>query len=199
MPKPVLVVASQNLHKVGEIKVILSDLPLVVKGADEAGLPQVIEDGATFEDNAVKKALTAAKALGCMALADDSGLMVDWLNGEPGVHSARYAGSPTNDQLNNEKLLSKLGGVPWEKRDARFVCVIALATPEGEVITYTGTCPGKIAFEPRGNNGFGYDPLFVVPELSQTFAELDPEVKNRISHRAKALAQLRQGLREKFA
>ncbi|HHX02147.1 MAG TPA: XTP/dITP diphosphatase [Firmicutes bacterium] len=199
MSKPDLVIASKNKHKVREIQEILADLPLVVKGVSEvADLPEVVEDGATFEANAVKKALQTAKALGCMALADDSGLMVDCLNGEPGVHSARYAGSPGNDQLNNARLLSKMKDVPWERRDAHFHCVIALAAPDGEVTTYTGTCSGKIGFEPRGDHGFGYDPLFVVPELSQTFAELDPETKNRISHRAKALAQLRQGLSEKF-
>ena len=199
MSKPDLVIASKNKHKVREIQEILADLPLVVKGVSEvADLPEVVEDGATFEANAVKKALQTAKALGCMALADDSGLMVDCLNGEPGVHSARYAGSPGNDQLNNARLLSKMKDVPWERRDAHFHCVIALAAPDGEVTTYTGTCSGKIGFEPRGDHGFGYDPLFVVPELSQTFAELDPETKNRISHRAKVLAQLRQGLSEKF-
>jgi len=199
MSKPDLVIASKNRHKVREIKEILAGLPMVVKGVSEvADLPDVAEDGDTFTANAVKKALCTAKALGCMALADDSGLMVDCLNGEPGVYSARYAGSPADDQANNAKLLAKMAGVPWEQRDAHFHCVIALASPTGEITTYTGVCSGKIGFEPKGTNGFGYDPLFVVPELAQTFAELDPAVKNQISHRAKALALLRQGLCQKF-
>ena len=199
MPKPDLVIASKNVHKVREIKEILAGLPLVVAGISEvADLPEIAEDGDTFEANAVKKALAAAKATGCMALADDSGLMVDYLGGEPGVLSARYAGSPRSDERNNAKLLAEMAGVPWEERDAHFHCVIAVAAPDGEVTTYRGVCSGKIGFEPRGANGFGYDPLFVVPELSQTFAELDPSVKNRISHRAKALAQLKEGLRQKF-
>jgi len=197
--EPVLVIASRNRHKVEEIKAILADLPVVIKGVGEiADLPEVVEDGRTFKANAVKKALYTAKALNLTAIGDDSGLVVDCLNGEPGVNSARYAGIPSNDQRNNDKLLYKLRDVPWEKRDAHFECVIALAEPNGDVETCTGICSGKIGYRPQGTNGFGYDPLFVVPEYNQTFAELDPEVKNQISHRAKALAELRKILIEKF-
>jgi len=198
--EPVLVVASKNQHKVEEIKAILADLPIIVKGAAEiADLPEIVEDGRTFTANAVKKALETAKALNLPAIGDDSGLVVEFLNGEPGIHSARYAGIPTNDQRNNEKLLYKMQDVPWEKRDAHFECVIAYAEPNGEVEICTGVCRGRIGYQPRGDNGFGYDPLFIVPEYDKTFAELDAEVKNKISHRAKALSQLRSILIEKFS
>lgn len=199
MSIPELVVASRNQRKIEEIRQILADLPLKVVGVAEiADLPEIVEDGRTFKANAVKKAVETAKALNRMAIADDSGLTVDVLNGEPGVLSARYAGVHGNDQANNEKLLLKMRDVPWEKRNAQFHCVIALAEPDGNVTVCTGVCEGKIGYQPRGTNGFGYDPLFVIPEYGQTFAELGPEIKNQISHRAKALAQLKGVLREKF-
>lgn len=156
------------------------------------GLPEVEEDGATFEQNAVKKARFAAAATCLWALADDSGLEVDYLGGAPGVFSARFAGRGGDDRANNEKLLRLLEGVPLERRTARFRCVVAVASPGGEVYTAEGTCAGVIAFAPRGSGGFGYDPLFYVPHLGKTFAELEPEVKNAVSHRAKALEKARR-------
>jgi XTP/dITP diphosphohydrolase len=151
----------------------------------------VEEDGETFCDNAVKKATVIAKAIGEWALADDSGLEVDALGGAPGVYSARYAGldhhGERNDRENNAKLLKELAGVPISRRTARFRSVIALASPEGKVWTAEGICEGYIGLEPRGEKGFGYDPLFYLPEYGLTMAELTEEEKNRISHRAKAM------------
>lgn len=145
------------------------------------------EDGETFKANAIKKATVTADLAGLTALADDSGLEVDYLNGAPGVFSARFAGEERNDFANNKKLLRLLTGVPPEKRTARFQCVIAIARPGGPVYTVQGTCEGVIAGEPRGEGGFGYDPLFYLPEYGKTFAEIDLALKNRISHRGRAL------------
>jgi len=187
---------------VREIKDILADLPLKldIKALSEIkNIPEVIEDGRTFTANAVKKAVEICKVVECLVVADDSGLMVDYLYGEPGVLSARYAGEPCNDSLNNKKLIYKMVNVPWEKRDAQFHCTIALAEPNGEVHICEGVCFGKIGYRLKGEHGFGYDPLFVLPAYdNRTFAELDPVLKNRISHRAKALAQLKQLFIEKF-
>ena len=155
-------------------------------------LPEVVEDGATFTENAVKKAKAVAVATCCLTMGDDSGLEVDYLGGAPGIFSARFAGEESNDKTNNEKLLRLLNGVPREKRTARFCCVIAIATPAGQVYTASGSCEGEIAFEPKGEGGFGYDPLFFVPQFGKTFSELEPAVKNSISHRARALAGARQ-------
>lgn len=202
MNKIKLVIASKNEHKVREIKNILADLPLEwdIKAISEIkSVPEVIEDGRTFTANAVKKAVEICKAVDCLVMADDSGLMVDYLGGEPGVLSARYAGASGDDHLNNEKLLYKMVDVPWEKRDAHFHCVIALAEPHGEVHICKGACVGKIGYRLQGEHGFGYDPLFVLPEHdNRTFAEIDPVLKNQISHRAKALAQLKKLLIERF-
>lgn len=199
MEKIDLVIASRNKKKIEELKRLLADLPIVVRAVDEiADVPEVVEDEPTFKANAIKKAVEVAKATGLMALADDSGLEVEYLNGEPGVYSSRYAGIPRNDQRNNEKLLRKMQDVPWEKRDAWFKCVIALATPDGEVETCEGKCVGKIGYQPKGELGFGYDPIFVLPEYDKTLAEIDPDLKNQISHRAKALAQVKKVLAEKI-
>ncbi|MBP5300423.1 MAG: XTP/dITP diphosphatase [Victivallales bacterium] len=182
-----LVIATGNLHKVQEIKEILAPHGFQVLGAGECGgMPEVVEDGKTFQENAVKKAVTAAKALDRMVLADDSGLEVFALGGEPGVFSARYAGEGGNDGRNLAKLLRKMEGVT--EREARFVCAIAVALPDGTVLgTCEGEVRGRIAEEGRGQGGFGYDPAFIPDGFSQTFGELPAAVKNTLSHRANAL------------
>ncbi len=181
-----LVIATRNAHKLEEIRAIFDFSSLEVLSAfDFPDIPDVVEDGDTLEANAIKKADEIAKATGCWALADDSGLEVDALDGAPGVYSARYAGEPCSYPANNEKLLHEL--TDKENRAARFRTVIALSDPAGSVQTVAGECPGVIIDELRGTNGFGYDPLFVPDGYSETFAELDSEVKNRISHRARAL------------
>ncbi|MBI4709690.1 MAG: XTP/dITP diphosphatase [Nitrospirae bacterium] len=156
--------------------------------------PDVIEDGDTFEANAVKKALHTAKHTGMIAVADDSGLEVDALNGAPGVFSARYAGEPSDDKKNLEKVLQKMKDVPDEKRTARFVCCIALALPDGNVKTFLGYVEGKIGRVPRGNNGFGYDPVFYPDGHDRTFAEMSDNEKNALSHRGRALRKLQEYL-----
>lgn len=190
-----LVVATTNPGKLKEIESILAPLGLeIVSAGTYQGLPEIEEDGETFEENAVTKARLTAEATGEVALADDSGLEVDCLAGAPGVHSARFAGEPRNDAANNAKLLKLLEGIPEKRRHARFRCVIAVAVPGGPVLTAEGKCEGYILSEPRGTGGFGYDPLFYLPEYQKTFAELPPEVKNRVSHRAKALAKIKEKL-----
>ncbi|RPF46974.1 XTP/dITP diphosphohydrolase [Thermodesulfitimonas autotrophica] len=190
-----IVVATTNQGKLKEIEEILAPLGLSVTSlAAYPGFPEIEEDGATFKENAVKKAQFTATFTGEIALADDSGLEVDYLGGAPGVRSARFAGEPKNDAANNAKLLRLLASVPWEKRTARFRCVIAVATPNGEVATAEGTAEGYILTAPRGTGGFGYDPLFYFPEYGKTFAELPPEVKNQVSHRGRALAKLKEVL-----
>jgi XTP/dITP diphosphohydrolase len=183
-----IIIATRNAHKLEEIRAIFDFKGLDICSAlDFPGIPDTIEDRNTFEGNAVKKAQELCDATGLMALADDSGLEVDALGGAPGVWSARYAGEPCNYEANNEKLLRELAGKT--NRRARFRTVIALARPGREPLTVEGTCEGTIIEEPRGTCGFGYDPLFVPDGTGKTFAELPPEVKNRISHRANALAQ----------
>ena len=183
-----IVLATHNDGKVRELQELLAGSGLgVVSLAQYPRAPKVVEDGSTFRANALKKAREVADALGEIALADDSGLEVDYLNGAPGVISARFAGEEHNDAANNKKLLGLLAGVPQEKRSARFRCVVAIAVPGGGVETAEGTCRGFITTEPRGDCGFGYDPLFYVPEPGKTFAQLDPHEKNRLSHRGKAL------------
>ena len=184
-----VVLATNNPGKIREISEILKHHGIdVVSLQDNPGLAEVEEDRDTFKDIAVKKALAACEHTGLVALADDSGLEVDYLGGAPGVHSSRFAGREKDDAANNQKLLELLSGVPEEKRTARFRCVVAIVDREGWVYTAEGTCEGIIATEPRGKGGFGYDPLFYLPEYGKTFAELGPEIKNRISHRARALA-----------
>lgn len=193
-----LLIATRNKHKVQEIRSILGGQFEYSSLADFPDAPEVKEDHGTFEGNARKKAVEIASWLRkcgrhlstpTIVLADDSGLEVDALGGEPGVHSARYAGKQGDDAANNRKLLEMLKNVPSEKRTARFRCVIAIAGPEGNAAIAQGACEGRIGFEPRGNNGFGYDPLFVPDGYEQTFAELGSDVKDKISHRARALEQ----------
>jgi XTP/dITP diphosphohydrolase len=193
-----IVLATRNPGKLREIQRVLADLDVRVTGLDDGGeIPEPAETGVTFAENARDKALYYARATGRWCLADDSGLVVDALSGAPGVYSARWAaedcppdaGRDVLDQANNAKLLRELAGVPDEKRTARFVCRLALAVGQTVVIEADGVVEGRIAHEPAGRNGFGYDPLFFVPELGCTTAQLSPERKNRISHRGRAVRQ----------
>lgn len=187
-----LLIATNNAGKTAEIKAILGDFYDEVVSLKDAGIMlEVEEDGESFEENAVKKAREAAAVAGCDALADDSGLCVDALDGAPGIYSARYAGQDATDAQNNEKLLQALSGM--QDRTARFVCVIALVSGES-VTTARGEVEGVIATGPSGSGGFGYDPLFYVPELGQTFAEIPSDIKNTLSHRARALGALKAKL-----
>ena len=188
-----IVCASHNPNKVVEIEKITKEFGFDVITRDEAGVPlmfDIIEDGKTFADNSYKKAFTIMRITGKPAIADDSGLVVDYLDGAPGVYSARFAGEECNDDKNNDKLLGLMEDVPYEERTAHFVSVVTLVYPDGEIISASGECPGHILTERRGNGGFGYDPLFLADELGKTFAELDMEEKNTVSHRARALAKL---------
>jgi XTP/dITP diphosphohydrolase len=186
-----LIVATGNRGKSKEIREFLHDFPVEIKDLNDFGpIPEAVEDGDTFEENAYKKASFTARVLGYPALADDSGLEVEALGGAPGVHSARYAGPQASDAENNRKLLGALSGKA--NRNARFCCVLSLAVPSGPALTYEASCDGVIADAPRGDHGFGYDPLFYYPPLAKTFAELTLEEKSRVSHRGKALSELRQ-------
>lgn len=190
--KKQLVIASRNQKKKNELQQILGDLDFELLSLDDLPpLPEVEEDGSTFAENAIKKAVTVARQTGMLTLADDSGLVVDALQGEPGVYSARYAGPEANDEKNNQKLLQALLAIPEKNRTARFVCVIALALPDGRLETVEGTCDGRIDRYPRGSVGFGYDPLFVPDGYEESFAQLSPLIKNSISHRGKALALIK--------
>ncbi|MBW1997499.1 MAG: XTP/dITP diphosphatase [Deltaproteobacteria bacterium] len=185
-----IVLATRNRGKIEEFKRLLSGFEVEIKTLDDFGtIPPVVEDGETFEENAYKKAHFTARILGLPALADDSGLVVEALNGLPGVQSARYAGENATDYERNRKLLKAMEGI--ENRKATFECVIAVAVPRGPALLFEGSCQGEIALEMKGRNGFGYDPLFYYPPLEKTFAEMTPEEKNRVSHRGKAMAQLR--------
>lgn len=190
--EPTLVLASRNRKKVRELAELLAGRHVeVCSAADFPEAPEVEETGRTFEENAVLKATAVAAATGRWTLADDSGLAVDALDGAPGVLSARYAGLPSNDARNNEKLLAQLRDVPNPRRGARFVCCLALADPAGRIqVRVEGRCRGRLLHEPRGNNGFGYDPLFQIAEYHRTFAELSLAVKSVLSHRARAFARL---------
>lgn len=188
-----LVIATTNQNKLREFKEILKDLDIEIRSLSDFGpIPEVIEDGETFDDNAYKKAWHTAKVLGLPAIADDSGLVVDALDGAPGVISARYSGEKATDEENVAKLLNALDGV--ENRRAHFQCVLSIAVPSGPALTYEAQCEGTIIDEKRGDNGFGYDPVFYFEEFDQTFAELPADLKNRVSHRGKALAEVKKEL-----
>lgn len=192
-----LIVASRNSGKILEINQLLKGcVTNILSLQDFPDLPEIVEDGATFEENALKKARIAALAVGKPVVADDSGLMVDSLGGSPGVYSARFAGDGATDTENNEKLLKELSGIPTEKRHAFFRCVIAICFQDGTCKTFSGELEGLILNAPRGTGGFGYDPLFLVREYGKTLAELPMEIKNRISHRGKALNKLKSFLTE---
>ncbi len=184
-----LVIATRNKGKTGEIKELLKDRALVIKDLDDFGpIPEIIEDGLTFEENAYKKASMTARMLGLPVLADDSGLVVEALDGAPGVLSARYAGPNATDQERCEKLLQEMAG--RTNRKAAFECVISLAVPSGPALTYEGRCDGVITEAMAGEGGFGYDPIFYYPALDKTFAQMNLSEKNRISHRGKALMEM---------
>ena len=161
---------------------------------DYPSIPEIEEDGSTFLENALKKAKTVADSTGEASLADDSGIEIDFLGGRPGIYSARYSGPGATDEKNNRKVLSELDGLPLEKRTASFRCVLVLYCPGGQFKVFEGSWEGMIGFEPRGTLGFGYDPIFVDPQLQKTAAELVPEIKNRVSHRAQAFRKLKDGL-----
>lgn len=188
-----IIVSSSNKHKIDEIKKILKGLKIEVLSKDEVGLEkiEVEEDGTTLEENAMKKAKELSNNIEGIIIADDTGLFVDELNGAPGVYSARYGGENASYEDNNKKLLNELKGIPLEKRTAKFKTVIAIVMEDKSVQCVSGECSGKIGYEPKGNNGFGYDPLFIVDKYDKTFAELGEDIKNKISHRANALLNLR--------
>ncbi|OLS03121.1 Non-canonical purine NTP pyrophosphatase [Tissierella creatinophila DSM 6911] len=191
-----IVLSTDNKHKIKEMKEILKDLDIEVLSKEDIGLNNfdVVEDGTTLEENSIKKAKALKEKTPFMVMADDSGLFVESLNGEPGVYSARYAGEEGNDDKNNQKLLQMMKDLPMDKRKASFFSVIALITENGEVLTVKGECKGSIGFELKGHNDFGYDPLFTPEGYEKTFAELSGEVKNKISHRAKALEEIKKTL-----
>lgn len=195
----IVVAATQNKHKIKEIDAITKPFGFELKDLSEVGLADmnVVEDGETFEENSYKKAMEIHKACGFTTLADDSGLMVDALSGAPGVYSARFAGEEGNDSLNNEKLLALLAGLPASSKTARFVSVITMVFPDGDVLSARGECEGHIISAPAGENGFGYDPFFVPLGYDRSFAELSADEKNRISHRANALDVLSELLKAK--
>ncbi|MFH0903306.1 MAG: RdgB/HAM1 family non-canonical purine NTP pyrophosphatase [Pseudomonadota bacterium] len=203
-PEITLVFATRNKGKLVELRQLFGDLnllevELVGLGDLARPVPDVVEDGATFAENAVKKATEVANATGLPAVADDSGLEVDALGGEPGVRSARYAGDSATDEENNQKLLARLAGIPRDRRSARFRCVVAFAVPSrlgDRVITAEGSCEGTVLEFPRGHGGFGYDPLFYAPELAATFAEAGVGPKGGVSHRARAVRALLPAVKE---
>jgi XTP/dITP diphosphohydrolase len=188
-----LLVATNNQGKRQEYEALLKGVPFTLLAPEQRGI-EVKESGSSLEENAIIKAKTYAQIFGLLTLADDSGLEVDALGGEPGALSARYAGESASDRERVDFLLKKLCGIPWEKRSARFRCVIAIATPQGKLELCQGECKGIIAFQPKGEKGFGYDPIFYLPELGKTMAELTFEEKNRISHRGKAARKARDML-----
>lgn len=198
-----IIFATGNAGKIKEIKEIMKELEIPVLSMKEAGIhADIVEDGSTFEENAVIKAKGVAALMedreDTIVLADDSGLEIDWLNKEPGVYSARYMGEETSYRIKNQNLIDRLEGVPDEKRTARFVCVIAAALPNGEIVTTRGEIEGKIGYGERGTHGFGYDPIFYLPDMSKSTAELMPEEKNLISHRGNALRDMKEELQKRY-
>ena len=195
-----IIFATGNENKMKEIRMILSDLGMPILSMKEAEIDvDVVEDGTTFEENALIKASEIAKHVeNCIVLADDSGLEIDYLNKEPGIYSARYAGEDTPYEIKNQMLIDRLEGVADEQRTARFVCAIAAVFPDGSHEVVRGTIEGRIGYESAGKNGFGYDPIFYLPEYGCTTAELDPEKKNELSHRGNALRAMRVIMEKKY-
>lgn len=190
-----IVFATGNENKMKEIREILGDLNTEIISLKQAGIDvEIIEDGKSFEENALIKARAIWNETKGIVLADDSGLEVDYLNGEPGIYSARYLGEDTSYDIKNNAIIDRLEGVPKEKRTARFVCVIAAVFPDSTELTTRGTIEGIIGYEQKGDNGFGYDPIVYVPELKKTTAELSMEEKNEISHRGKALREMKKNI-----
>lgn len=197
MSKKTLIISTDNNNKIMEIRDIIKYMPVTILSKTDAGYGhiEVVEDGNTLEENAIKKAIEIAKRTNAIVIADDTGLFVDKLQGRPGVYSSRYGGENATYNDNNKKLLKELEGIPLEQRTAKFVTVIAIVLEDKSIRTVSGECSGKIGLEIKGEKGFGYDPLFVVDEYGKTFAELGEEVKNTISHRAKALKKLKEELK----
>lgn len=195
-----LIIATKNKGKLEEFAQLVAHLPFDIVSMADAGIADDIEEnGSTFEENALIKAKSVWKMTGSAVIADDSGLEVDFLNGAPGVYSARYAGEGATDADKNCKLLDALAGVPGDKRTARFVCVIAVVFPDGSSISERGTCEGYIATEPAGDNGFGYDPLLYIPEFGLTIAQMEANLKNSISHRGNAIRKMVERLQKHLA
>ncbi len=193
-----IVFATGNKNKVREIEEILSDFEIPIVSMKEAGVDiEIVEDGKSFEENAMIKAKSVWDVTGGLVLSDDSGLVVDALNGEPGIYSARYMGEDTSYHIKNNNIIERLSGVPDEKRTARFVCAVAAVFPDGTQKTVTGIMEGRIGYEESGENGFGYDPIFILPKYEKSTAALSPEEKNAESHRGKALRAIRQEI-EKY-
>ena len=194
-----IIFATGNEGKMKEIRMVLSDMDVEIVSLKEAGInKEIVENGSTFAENAIIKAKTIMEETRMIALADDSGLEIDYLNREPGIYSARYLGENTSYQIKNNKLIERLAGVPEEQRTARFVCAIAAAFPDGEVITTYAVMEGRITMQEAGENGFGYDPIFYLPEYGCTTAELTLEQKNETSHRGKALGLMRAKLLDRL-
>lgn len=192
-----IIFATGNEDKMREIRMILADLDLPIVSMKEAGVSvRIVEDGTSFLENAVIKAKTVMEQTGEIAMADDSGLVIDYLGGEPGIYSARYMGEDTSYEIKNANLIGRLEGVEDERRSARFTCAIACALPDGRILASEASMEGRIGYESRGENGFGYDPIFYLPEYGCYSAELAPEKKNELSHRGKALRQMEKKLRE---
>lgn len=195
-----IIFATSNENKMKEIRMILKDLPAEILSLKEAGIQaDIVEDGTTFEENALIKARTISRITDAIVLADDSGLEVDYINKEPGVYSARYLGEETSYHVKNQSLIDRLAKARGEERSARFVCVIAAVFPDGRECVTKGTIEGRIGYEEKGMNGFGYDPILYVPEYKMTTGEMDPEQKNRISHRGKALEKMKKELRKELS
>lgn len=191
-----IIFATGNEGKMAEIRAILEDLGIPVLSMKEAGITaDIVEDGKSFEENADIKARVIMELTGDVVLADDSGLEIDYLNGEPGIYSARYMGEDTSYEIKNKNLIDRLAGVPDEKRTARFVCAISAALPDGTILRSRGTIEGIIGYEAKGEHGFGYDPIFYLPEYGCTTAELSPEKKIELSHRGKALRLIKEELK----
>lgn len=194
-----IIFATGNENKMKEIRQILGDMDVEILSMKQAGISaDIVEDGTTFEENAVIKAKAIAEMTQEIVLADDSGLEIDYINKEPGIYSARYMGEDTSYHIKNQNLIDRLKDAKEEERTARFVCAIAAAFPNGEVLTTIGTVEGTIAYEEKGENGFGYDPIFYVPEFGCTTAELSEEAKNEISHRGNALRVMKEKLKDKI-
>ncbi|MDD6135699.1 MAG: RdgB/HAM1 family non-canonical purine NTP pyrophosphatase [Lachnospiraceae bacterium] len=193
-----IIFATGNENKMVEIRMILADCGYEIVSQKQAGIDiDVVEDGTTFEENAIIKATAISKcpeAAGCVVLADDSGLEVDYLDKAPGIYSARYEGVDTPYSIKNQLIIDRVADAKGDERSARFVCVIAAVFPDGRVLTRRGTIEGQIAYEPAGENGFGYDPIFYVPEFGKTTAQLAPEEKNKVSHRGRALEMIKEVL-----
>lgn len=194
-----IIFATGNVGKAREVAMMFADMDVKVQTLKEAGIDvEVIEDGKTFMENAIIKAKTIAEHTDKIVLADDSGLVIDYLNGEPGIYSARYMGEDTSYDIKNNNLLERMEGVPEKDRSARFVCAMAAVMPDGEIVETEGVMEGIIGYKLAGENGFGYDPIFYLPEFAASSAEISPEQKNAVSHRGKALRMMQEELKKRI-